>query len=180
MLNRMIQMLQLLIPYPPQGQDELRQLLPDLIALGLPLRDHLKQRADLRVVVPANLRLHGLGAGHGGLAAQDGRRPAEPRGEGGPHGVEGRGANAVSVEEAVEGLEVLGFLVIHVRHERPEVRVAADKGRRLGCVDEGGGELAGLVDAELVGGIRVSEVCLRGRVRGLDLQLKRETRVVPL
>ena len=54
------------------------------------------------------------------------------------------------VKEGVEGVEVRGFLVVHVCHEGPEVRVSADEGWCLRGVDEGSGELAGLVHTELV------------------------------
>ena len=51
--------------------------------------------------------------------------------------------------EGVERAEVSGFLLVHVGHERAEVRMAGYDGCGLGCVDFGGGEFAGLVDAEL-------------------------------
>lgn len=148
-------MLELLVAYPPQGVHQLRQLTADLVPLGLPLGDHLEQDADLGVVVAPNLGLDGLGAGHGGLAAHDGGGPAQARGQDGPQWVQRRGAHAMLVDEGVEGVEVGGLLVVHVRHERAEVRVAADEGGSLGRVDEGSGEFAGLVDAQLE----------RGRVR---------------
>ena len=44
-----------------------------------------------------------------------------------------------------------GFLRVHVVHERAQVGVAGEDGRRLGGVDLGCGELAGLVDAEEAG-----------------------------
>ena len=56
-------------------------------------------------------------------------------------------------EEGVEGGEVAGFLVVHVFHEGAEVRVGGHEGGRLGSVDEGGGEFAGVVDAELEDGV---------------------------
>lgn len=148
-LDGVIQMLQLLVPYPPQRMYELVQLRPHLVPFLLPLRHHLEQGAYLCVVVPANLRLDGLGAGHGGLATHDSRGPTQAGGHDGPERVEGRGADAVLVQEGVEGVEVGGFLIVHVGHEGAEMRVAADEGGSLGCVDEGGGELAGLVHAEL-------------------------------
>lgn len=49
----------------------------------------------------------------------------------------------------VEGGEVPGFLVVHVLHEGTQVRVGFDDGGGLRGVDQGGGEFAGLVDAEL-------------------------------
>ena len=52
-------------------------------------------------------------------------------------------------KQLVEGVEMPGFLVVHVPHELAEVRFAADDGGRLSGVDERGGEFAGLVDAEL-------------------------------
>lgn len=148
-LEGVVQVLELLVPDPAQRAEEVGELGTDLVALGLPLAHHLEEGADLGVVVAANLGLDGLGAGHGGLAAHDGGGPAEARGEDGPERVEGGGADAVLVDEAVEGLEVLGFLVVHVGHEGAEVRVLAEDGGCLGCVDADGGEFAGLVDAEL-------------------------------
>jgi hypothetical protein len=56
----------------------------------------------------------------------------------------------VLVDEAVEGREVDGFLVVHVSHERAEVRVFADDDGGLGGVDECCGEFAGLVDSKLI------------------------------
>lgn len=52
-------------------------------------------------------------------------------------------------ESLVEEREMPDFLVVHVPHDGAEVWVGADHGRRLRFVDEGCGELAGLVDAEL-------------------------------
>lgn len=52
-------------------------------------------------------------------------------------------------EEVVEGAEVGGFLSVHMLQEGSEVRVGACQRGGLGGVDEGGGEFAGLVDAEL-------------------------------
>lgn len=43
-----------------------------------------------------------------------------------------------------------GFLVVHVSHERAEVRVFADDDGGLGGVDECCGEFAGLVDSKLI------------------------------
>lgn len=148
MLDGMVEMLELLIADPAQRGDELGELGADLVALGLPLGDHLEQGADLLVVVAPDLGLDGLGAGHGGLTAHDGGGPAEAGGEGGPERVEGSGTDAVLVDEGVEGVEVRGLLVVHVLHERAEVRVGADDRGRLRGVDERGGEFASLVDAE--------------------------------
>lgn len=41
-----------------------------------------------------------------------------------------------------------GFLVVHVSHERAEVRVLADDDGGLGGVDERCGEFAGLIDSK--------------------------------
>lgn len=49
-----------------------------------------------------------------------------------------------------------GFLVVHVSHERAEVRVLADDDGGLGGVDACCGEFAGLVDSKL--SVRVSWV----------------------
>lgn len=51
-------------------------------------------------------------------------------------------------EHTVEGGEVAGFLRVHVLHQLAEVRVRAEQGRGLVGVDQGGGELARLVDPE--------------------------------
>lgn len=48
----------------------------------------------------------------------------------------------------VEVFEVAGFLVVHVLHEGPQVGVRAGEDGGLGRVDEDGGQLAGLVDAQ--------------------------------
>jgi len=55
----------------------------------------------------------------------------------------------VPCKQLVEELEVPDLLVVHVAHERAQVGVRPDHGRGLGCVDEGCGELARLVDAQL-------------------------------
>lgn len=55
-------------------------------------------------------------------------------------------------QQVVEGGEVSGFLVVHVLHEGPQVGVGFDDRGRLRRVDQGGGEFAGLVDAQLSGG----------------------------
>lgn len=148
-LEGVVQVLELLVPDPPQGTQQVGELLADLVALGLPLADHLQQGADLRVVVAADLRLDRLGARHGGLAAHDGCRPAQPRGHDGPERVQGAGADAVLVDEAVEGLEVLCLLVVHMGHQGAEMGVLAEDRGALGRVDEDGCEFAGLVDSEL-------------------------------
>lgn len=41
-----------------------------------------------------------------------------------------------------------GFLVVHVSHERTEVRVLADDDGGLGGVDERCGEFTGLIDTK--------------------------------
>lgn len=51
-------------------------------------------------------------------------------------------------DQLVEGVKMAGLLVVHMLHEWPEMGLAVDERRRLGCVDEGGGELACLVDAQ--------------------------------
>lgn len=40
-----------------------------------------------------------------------------------------------------------GFLVVHVFHQRSEVRMRGHDRRRLRGIDEGCGQLAGLVDS---------------------------------
>ena len=67
-------------------------------------------------------------------------------------------------EDRVEVLEVADFLVMHVLHEALEVRVGAEKGRCLRGVDEDGGQLAGLVDAQ--GGVEEVALLLRERLHG--------------
>lgn len=142
-------MLQFLVPYPAQRVHELLDLAADVVPLRFPLGNHLEYGADLLVVVAPDFGLDGLGTGHGGLTAHDGGGPAEAAGEDGPERVEGRGADAVLVDEVVEGGEMGGLLVVHVGHEGAEVRVLAGDDGGLGGVDEGCGELAGLVDSEL-------------------------------
>ena len=150
-LNRVIQMLELLVSYPAQGGDQVPKLIPHVVALGLPSRDHLDKLADLPVVVAANLGLDGLGARHGRLLAHHGRRPAEPRGHDGPQRVERRGADAVLGDQRVEGCEVGSFLVVHVLHEAFQVRFPAEDRRSLSGVDQGRRQLAGLVYPEGAG-----------------------------
>lgn len=48
----------------------------------------------------------------------------------------------------VEYLQVACFLVVHVLHQRPKVRVGADHVGGLGGVDEGRCEFTSLVDAQ--------------------------------
>lgn len=64
-------------------------------------------------------------------------------------------------EQEVELCKVARFLVVHVFHQRAKVRVRFGYWRRLGGVNEGCGQLAGLIHAE--GG--VEEFLLRGRER---------------
>lgn len=115
-LYSVIQVLQLLVANAPEGLDEVRELLSNLVSFRLPLRDHLNQRTYLLVVVGADFGLDGLGARHGCFTAHDGRRPTQAGGEGGPHGVQCCRANAVFVDESIESIEVGGFLVVHVLH----------------------------------------------------------------
>jgi hypothetical protein len=61
-------------------------------------------------------------------------------------------------EDVVEGFEVAGFLVVHVLHQRSEVRVRFGDGRGLSGVDERCGEFACLVDPE--GGFEVLLLCV--------------------
>lgn len=51
-------------------------------------------------------------------------------------------------QDGVEVCVVAGFLVVHVLHEGPEVRVCPHDDGVLGGVDEDGGEFAGLVYAQ--------------------------------
>ena len=53
------------------------------------------------------------------------------------------------VYEGVESIEVTGFLVVHVFHQRSEVRMLADDGWCLGRIDESGCEFTCLIYAEL-------------------------------
>lgn len=150
MLDGVVEVLKLLVANAPQRLDELRQLGTDLVALSLPLRDHFQQRANLLVVVAANLRLYGLGTGHGRLVAHDGCGPTQACGERGPQRVQRRRPHAVLMDQGVEGVKMVRLLVVHVLHQWAEVRMLSDEGRCLRGVDEGGGELACLVDPELL------------------------------
>lgn len=52
-------------------------------------------------------------------------------------------------QQSIVRLEMAGFLVVHVLHERTEVRVCCYEGRGLRGVDDGGGKFASLVYAQL-------------------------------
>ena len=65
----------------------------------------------------------------------------------------------MACEDLVEVLEMSRFLVVHVLHEWSQMRVCFVDRRRLSSIDQGGCELAGMVDAE--GG--VEELLLFGR-----------------
>lgn len=65
-----------------------------------------------------------------------------------PDRVHGCRADTVAGEDMVEVLEVAGFLVVHVFHQRPEVRIGLVDRWGLGCIDESGGQLSGVVDTE--------------------------------
>jgi hypothetical protein len=52
-------------------------------------------------------------------------------------------------DKGIESVEMSGFLVVHVFHQRAEVGISTKDGWCLCGVDEGGSELAGLIDAEL-------------------------------
>lgn len=54
-------------------------------------------------------------------------------------------------EDLVEVLEVPGFLIVHVFHQTPQLRVGFNGWRGLSGVDERCGEFAGVIDAK--GGI---------------------------
>lgn len=151
-LDGVVEVLELLVADAAQRLDEVAQLPTDLVALGLPGGEHLEQGADLLVVVGADLGLDGLGAGHGGLAAQHGRAPAQARRQHAPHGVHGRRPDTVPRDHGVERRQVARLLLVHVRHQRPQVRVRVDDRRRLPLVDERGRQLAGLIYPELRGG----------------------------
>lgn len=55
----------------------------------------------------------------------------------------------MAVNKRIEGVEVCGFLVVHVCHQRPQMGVLADQRWGLPFVDERCGELASLVYAKL-------------------------------
>lgn len=149
MLDGMIQMLQFLVPDPPHRHQQLLQILRRLDPLHCPLPLPLQQLPHLIVVVLADLGLDGLGAGHGSLASEEGGGPAEGGGGDGPDRVHGGRSDTVLSEEVAEDFEVAIFLIVHVLHERSEMGVCADDGRRLGGVDEDGSEFTGVIDSEL-------------------------------
>lgn len=68
-------------------------------------------------------------------------------------------------DQLVEGGEVARLLVVHVLHEWPQMGVGAHDRRRLRFVDEGCGQLAGLVDAE--GAVQELALLLGQDVSGL-------------
>lgn len=118
MLNRMIQVLQLLIPYPPQRLYQVPNLLTDSITFSLPLRNHFEYFSNLIIIMVPNFGLYRLRTSHGCFATHDRSRPPQTSGENGPNWVERSRTHSVLVDEGVEGIEVAGFLVVHVGHER--------------------------------------------------------------
>lgn len=65
----------------------------------------------------------------------------------------------MACEDLVEVFEMPSFLVVHVLHEWPQVRICFVDRWRLSSIYQGGCELAGMVDAE--GGVK--ELLLFGR-----------------
>lgn len=63
-----------------------------------------------------------------------------------PDGCHGGRSDAVLGEDLVEVVEVAGFLVVHVFHERSEMWVRADYRWGLGGIDQDGSKLTSLVD----------------------------------
>ena len=59
-------------------------------------------------------------------------------------------------KEAVEGGKVAGFLGMHVFQKGPEGWMGSGKGWGLVRIDQGCGELAGLIDAKLVTGLSIA------------------------
>ncbi|EGD86303.2 hypothetical protein H113_07296 [Trichophyton rubrum MR1459] len=122
-LDRMIQVLQLLVPDPLQRLHQLLQLVRDHLPAGLSVLHPACQNPYLVVVVRSDLCLYGFGACHGRLPAHHACRPPEKRGCGLPGGVHGRWAHAVGCQHLGEDREMACFLVVHVFHQRAEVRV---------------------------------------------------------
>ena len=131
MFDRRIQMLQLLIPDPLQRLHQLPHLLPHFLAPILHLLHPLQQHPHLPIIVAPDLRLHRLRTRHGRFPPHDGGSPAQRRRSDLPDWVHGRRPDAVLGEEGVEGVEVAGFLVVHVLHQRSEMRVGFGEGWRL-------------------------------------------------
>ncbi|KAK5628706.1 hypothetical protein RRF57_004421 [Xylaria bambusicola] len=77
-------MFKLFVTYPSKGRDELPELVPHLVALGLPLLEHLEEIPNLVVVVLSNFSLDSLGTSHGCLAPHHGGGPTESCGHHGP------------------------------------------------------------------------------------------------
>lgn len=67
--------------------------------------------------------------------------------------------------DVVEIFEMPRFLVIHVLHKRPQVRMILDNNRSLSGVNKDGSEFASLIDTNLS----------RGQVRGTKAALSRHT-----
>jgi hypothetical protein len=52
-------------------------------------------------------------------------------------------------EKSIEGIKMSGFLVVHMLHQRAQVRVGGNEGRGLCRVDERGSQFTSLINAEL-------------------------------
>jgi hypothetical protein len=149
-LDSVVQMLQLLVPDAPQGDEQLLHLLAHSLAPRFQASCPFQQHSHLVVIVIPNLRLHGFRACHGSFPAHDRSRPAECSSGNFPHRVHEGWAYPVFGKELIEDFEVSRFLIVHVLHQTAELRMRLDYLWRLGRVYEGGSEFPGLVYSQLV------------------------------
>lgn len=158
-LDSRVQMLQLVVAELPDGVDQLLDLAA-LEQLGAVLA-HVQQHPQLVVVVVADLGLDSLGARHRHLGPQQGGANAERIPGDVPQRPQSGWSYAVLGDQAVEGLEVVHFLVPHVADQGLQLRVGFEDGV-LALVDQVCTELAGLVDAQLDAALAASEGVQRG------------------
>lgn len=65
-----------------------------------------------------------------------------------PDGVHGGWSNAMVSQQVIESFEMASFLIVHVLHQRTEMRVCLCDWRSLGRVDESCGQFSSMIDAE--------------------------------
>lgn len=145
----MVEMLELLVPDPSDVSDKVSQLLADLFAIVFQILDPGQQLPDLSIVVLANLGLDSLCAGHGGFSAHDCGSPSECCSSDLPDRIESSRADAMLGYDLIEVSEMAFFLIVHVLHERSQMRMGFDEWRGLGRVDEDGSQLSGLIHSQL-------------------------------
>lgn len=91
--------------------------------------------------------LHGLRTRHGSLAAHGSRRPPQERRSRLPDRIHSRRSHVVFREVLIKRRKVSSLLVVHVLHQRPEVRMRTDNRAFLRRVDQSSSQFTCLIDS---------------------------------